>query len=138
VPYGLKTNLPSKERDVLELKQLGLVSLASLKGGLIDRMLQQALNRMAMDLRAAPDIAEWRKVTLTIRAKPTIEDGELGDVITEFEVNGKVPPRITSARMEVKSAANGAKQLFFNLDAPDQPDQQTLFTSEEREVRNVS
>lgn len=119
----------------IELRELSLETLAEMKGGLIDRMLCQALNRMAMDLRAAPDIPDWRKVTLTIRAKPTMEDGELSDVITEFEVGGKVPPRITSARMEVKSSMNGAKQLFFNVDAPDNPQQHTLLPKDETEVR---
>jgi len=119
---------------MIELRELTLDSLAELKGGLVDRMFRQAMNRLAMDLRAAPDIPDWRKVTITVRAKPTIEDGELGDVITEFEVNGKVPPRVTSARMEVKSSPTGAKQLFFNVDAPDEPAQHTLLPREEREV----
>jgi hypothetical protein len=101
--------------------------MAELKGGLVDRMVKQALNRMAMDLRAAPDIPDWRKTTLTIRAKPTIEDGELGDVVVEFEVTGKVPARVTSARMDVRSTTNGSKQLFFNIDEPDSPAQHTLF-----------
>lgn len=110
----------------MPMLQLSLANLAELKGGLVERMLQSALNRMAIDLRSAPDIAEWRKVILEIRAKPTIEDGELGDVIVEFGVAPKVPTRVTSARMAVKSATNGAKQLFFSVDAPDNPKQTTI------------
>jgi hypothetical protein len=120
----------------IQLVELSLETLAELKGGLVDRMFRQAMNRLAMDLRAAPDIPDWRKVTIVFRAKPTIEDGELADVITEVEVNGKCPPRVTSARMEVKSTSNGAKQLFFNMDAPDNPEQHTLLPSEETEVRH--
>ena len=120
----------------INLTELTLESLADLKGGLVDRMFRQAMNRLAMDLRAAPDIQDWRKVTIVVRAKPTIEDGELGDVVTEFEVSGKVPARITSATMQVRTSTNGAKQLFFALDAPDNPDQHTLLPTEEREVQS--
>lgn len=120
---------------MIQLVELDLQSLAQLKGGLVDRMFRQAMNRLAMDLRAAPDIAEWRKVVVTFRAKPTIEDGELSDVITEIEVSGRVPARITSARMEVKSSPNGAKQLFFNMDAPENPEQHTLLPAYESEVQ---
>lgn len=110
----------------MPMLQLSLSNLAELKGGLVERMLQSALNRIAMDLRSAPDIQEWRKVTLEIRAKPTVEDGELGDVIVEFAVAPKVPVRITSSRMQVKSSTNGAKQLFFSIDSPDNPTQKTI------------
>ena len=120
----------------LQKLQVDLRSLAELKGGLVDRMFQAAMNRLAIDLRSAPDIPEWRKVTVEFRAKPTIEDGELSDVITEVVVHGKCPPRVTSARMEVLSAPNGAKQLYFNVDSPDSPDQHTLLPVEEREVRS--
>jgi hypothetical protein len=106
--------------------QLTLENLAELKGGIVERMLANALNRIAMDLRSAPDIPDWRRVTLEIRAKPTIEDGELSDVIVEFSVYPKCPARVTSARMEVASATNGAKQLFFAIDAPDNPAQKTI------------
>ena len=121
---------------MIELKELTLDTLADLKGGLVDRMFRQAMNRLAMDLRAAPDIPDWRKVTIVVRAKPTMEDGELGDVITEFEVSGKVPARVTSATMQVKSSQNGAKQLFFNVDAPDNPQQHTLLPRDETEVQS--
>ena len=110
----------------MAMLQLSLENLAELKGGMIERMLAAALNRVAMDLKAAPEIIEWRKVVLEIRAKPTIEDGELGDVIVEFAVSPKVPARITSARMAVQATTNGAKQLFFSVDAPDNPAQKTL------------
>ena len=119
----------------INLQELSLQSLCELKGGIVDRMMRKALNRMAMDLREAPDIGEWRKVALLIRAKPTIEDGELSDVVVEFEVSGKVPARVTSARAEVKTASNGAKQLFFAVDSPDNPHQHTLI-GEEREVQS--
>ena len=110
----------------MPMLQLTLENLAELKGGLIERMLSSALNRVAQDLRTAPEIADWRKVVLEIRARPTIEDGELGDVIVEFAVSPKVPARVTSSRMQVKSATNGAKQLFFSVDAPDNPAQKTI------------
>lgn len=110
----------------MPMLELSLSNLAELKGGLVERMLKSALNRIALDLRAAPDIAEWRRVTLEIRAKPTIEDGDLGDVIVEFAVAPKVPTRVTSSRMQVRSATNGGKQLFFSVDAPDNPAQKTI------------
>jgi hypothetical protein len=110
----------------MALVQLSLENLKQLKGGLAERMLNAALNRISLDLLNAPDIAEARKVTLEILAKPIIEDGELGDVIVEFAIGQKVPKRVTSARMVVRSATNGAKQLYFAVDSPDNPHQMTL------------
>jgi hypothetical protein len=109
---------------------LDLGTLAEFKGGLINRMVAAQLNRVALDLETAPDIPEWRKVSVTMRAKPVIEDGELADVVWECEVSGKLPARVTSARMRVKKAGTGAKQLAFEMDAPDNPDQVSLFDQE--------
>ena len=106
--------------------QLSLEHLRVLKGGLVERMLAAALNRISLDLLAAPEIKECRKVVLEIMATPVIEDGELSDVIVDFGIGQKVPKRVTSARMVVRSAANGAKQLFFSVDSPDNPHQMTL------------
>ena len=117
---------------MLEMRELTLETLGEIKGGIVARMFAQAMNRLAADLRAAPELPDWRKVVITIRAKPTLEDGNLGDVITEFEVSGKVPARVTSARMEVKGATNGAKQLFFNMDSPDVPEQHTMFPNSKK------
>lgn len=120
---------------MIEQLELTLASLGEAKGGLIDRMFRQAQNRIAMDLRAAPDIPDKRKLVITLFYKPTIEDGELGDVVTEIDVGHKVPHRVTSLRCVVRSATNGAKQLFFNMDAPDNPHQHTLLPSKETEVK---
>ena len=106
----------------MSLIELSVKSLADLKGGLVDRMLAAALNKVAIDLRAAPDVPEFRKVQLEIRCKPIVDDGELSDVIVEFAVGSKLPPRVTSSRMSVRSAANGAKQLFFAVDDPEESD----------------
>ena len=111
------------------LIQLSLKNIGQLKGGIVERMLAQQLNRVAMDLIAAPDIAEVRVVNLAIKCKPVIEEGELSDVIVEFAVGTKLPSRVTSARMQARSAANGAKQLFFAVDAPDSPNQTSFLPS---------
>lgn len=108
------------------LEQLTLDNLAQVKGGLVALMIEKALNRMATDIESAPDIPDWREVTLKIRAKPVLDQGELDDVAVEFVVNPKTPARVTSARMQVRSTTNGSRQLFFNIDSPDNPDQMTL------------
>lgn len=119
----------------IELRELTLEGLADLKGGLVNRMFAQAINRIAIDCESAPDIADWRKATITVRAKPVIEDGELGEVILEFDVGHKTPSRVTSCRVEVKKNNRGAKTLFFNVDAPDNPQQHTLLPTKESEVK---
>ena len=120
---------------MIEQLELTLASLGEAKGGLIDRMFRQAQNRIAMDLRAAPEIPDKRKLVITLLYRPTVEDNELGDVVTEIDVGHKVPHRVTSLRCVVRSTSNGAKQLFFNTDAPDNPHQHTLLPSTESEVK---
>jgi hypothetical protein len=121
---------------MIEQLELTLGSLGEAKGGLIDRMFRQAQNRIAMDLRAAPDIADKRKLVITLLYKPTVEDGELGDVVLEIDVGHKVPHRVTSLRCVVQSTTNGSKQLFFTMDSPDNPHQHTLLPKDESEVRS--
>lgn len=113
----------------MPMMEFDLAALLEFKGGLVDRMVKAQTNRVAIDLETAPDIAEWRKVVVTLRFKPVIEEGDLADVITEIEVSGKIPARTTSARMVVKKNRQGAKQLYFELDAPDNPDQLSLLDS---------
>lgn len=114
-----------------DLVPLSLESIQHVKGGLVDVMLAKALHRMADDVAAAPDIGEWREVALVIRAKPVCDQGELDRVDTEFVVKGKVPSRSTSTVMLVRKSTAGLKQLVFNVDAQDNPDQMTLLDSEE-------
>lgn len=118
----------------LNLVPLNIETLKEVRGGLVAVMLEKALQRMAMDIDAAPDIAEFRNVTLIIRAKPVMEHMELSHVVTEFEVKGKVPARVTSAISCVRSNTNGVKQLMFNLDAQQNPAQQTFFDNEDEEA----
>lgn len=120
---------------MIEHLELTLASLGEAKGGLIDRMFRHAQNRIAMDLRAAPDIPDKRKLVISLLYKPTVEDGELGDVVLEIDVGHKVPHRVTSLLCTVKSTENGSKQLFFNMDSPDNPHQHTLLPNSESEVR---
>lgn len=120
---------------MIEQLELTLASLGQAKGGLIDRMFRQAQNRIAMDLRAAPDIPDKRKLVITLLYKPTVEDGDLGDVVLEIDVGHKVPHRVTSLRCIVRSTENGSKQLFFTMDAPNDPHQHTLLPSTEKEVK---
>lgn len=110
---------------------MNLKTLSEIKGGLLNRMVQAATNRIAQDLQAAPDIADWRTVKIEIRAKPIMEDGELADVIVEFAVGQKAPARITSSRMTVKQNHARQTQLHFQEDAPDNPAQGTLFDGPE-------
>ena len=110
----------------MSLTQLTLENLSQLKGGMIERMLAHALNRISMDLQAAPELRETRRVVLEIMATPICEEGELSDVVVDFAVGSKMPKRITSARMVVRSSTNGSKQLFFALDAPDNPAQMSF------------
>lgn len=114
----------------MPLMVLSLESLKDVKGGLVQLMLEKALSKMAADIEGAPDINDWRTVTLEIRAKPICEQMELAAVATEFVVKGKVPARVTSASMLIRSTENGVRQLFFNLDAQDNVHQGTLLDDE--------
>jgi len=117
----------------LQLTPLNLETLVDVKGGMVNAMLAKALQRMADDIVSAPDINEWREVSLCIRAKPKCEQMELSHVETEFVVKGKVPSRVTSATMVVRSTQNGARQLMFNIDAQDNPSQMSLINEEDEE-----
>lgn len=118
----------------MPMMEFDLGSLLEFKGGLVDRMLRAQTNRVAIDLETAPDIPDWRKVVVTMRFKPVIEEGELADVITEIEVSGRVPARVTSARMVVRRGKSGAKQMWFELDAPDNPDQMSIFDNDPQRI----
>lgn len=113
-------------------QRLTLESLKDVKGGMVGAMLRKALERMAADLEAAPDINDWRTVTLEIRSKPVMENLQLASASFEFVVKGKVPARVTSASMHVRAAENGERYFIFNVDAPDNPDQLTF-----NEIREV-
>lgn len=63
--YGFLAGGIFGEVDVIEQLELTLASLGEAKGGLIDRMFKQSQNRIAMDLRAAPDIPDKRKLVIT-------------------------------------------------------------------------
>lgn len=110
----------------MALVQLSLETLPQVKGGLVAAMLAKALTRMAVDIEQAPDIAEWRQVSLEIRAKPKCENGELDDVAFEFVVKGKVPSRVTSSRMVVRNSPQRERQFLFAIDSEDNPFQKTL------------
>lgn len=105
---------------------LSCETLATIRGGLVAKMMEKALGRMAEDLENAPDIGEWRTVSLEIAAKPIMEQGQLADVDVEFRVKGKVPTRSTCARMSVRKPAGQMRQLVFSQDAEENPAQLTL------------
>lgn len=108
--------------------KLSLENLAKVRGGLVAIMVEKALLRMAEDLERAPDIAEWRTVTLEIAAKPLMENRELSDVDVEFRVKGKVPTRVASSRMAVRRGPNAGdgRTLMFAEDSDDDPNQLTF------------
>lgn len=110
----------------MPMETLSLENLKDVKGGLVALMLDKALTRMSDDLEAAPDIGEWRTVTLEIRAKPFMENMQLDRVGTEFLVKGKVPARVTSAIMHVRKDHRGINRMLFNPESLDNPDQLTL------------
>jgi hypothetical protein len=107
---------------------VNLENLHLIKGGLVAAMLQKALDRMAVDITAAPDLAEFRQVILKIRAKPVLENMELDHVQVEFDVAGKTPSRSTSANCEIRRDATDPRQLHlcFALDSEEDPRQTTI------------
>jgi hypothetical protein len=115
--------------------ELSFESLRDFKGGLVERMLAKSLNRVAQDLRTAADVPDRRTVTITFGFRPTHDDGELSDVLMEVSIGDKCPTRVTSGRLRVKTNGKGQKALYFNEDAPDSPDQHSLFEDGEREQR---
>lgn len=110
----------------MPFEQLTLPTIDKVKGGLVSAMLAKALNRIAVDIETAPDISEWRKVQLLIRAKPILDQGQLDDVSVEFEIGTGIPKRVTSCIMDVRSDAEGVRGLFYQVDAQDNPAQRSL------------
>ena len=106
--------------------QMNLENLPEIKGGMVDLMLRRALQRMALDIASAPDLTDWRSVTLKIKAKPVLEQLELSHVVVEFEVGMRQPTRVTSANMLVAQDEGGQHQLYFALDSEENPNQQTI------------
>jgi hypothetical protein len=97
----------------MHMNELSLENLSIVKGGLVSAMMSKALGRISTDIKQAPDIDDWRSVTLKIRARPYREQGQLSGADVEFIVDPKTPSRVTSARMDIRSTATGAIQLFF-------------------------
>lgn len=97
--------------------ELNLENIHLVRGGKVALALSKALHRMCVDLETAPDIGEWREVTLKIRAKPVCEEGELAEVAVEFVIpHAKLPARSTATRAQLRSTDKGARQLFFAED----------------------
>lgn len=117
-------------KDMVELTFDGLKDF---KGGLVQRMLGKALDRVAADMRNAADVSDWRKVQIEFRFRPTHDEGELSGVVMEIAVGDKVPHRITSGQLEVRRNGKGQLGLFFAIDSPDNPDQRTLGFPNDRE-----
>ena len=115
------------------LTTLSLEALKELKGGLVHKMFDSALQRIADDVARAPDIKEGRTVTLTVKAVPVVDsEDNLERVKIEFIVGQGVPKRITSSSMDVRMNAMRQREFCFNVDAPDNPDQIPLpFSNEE-------
>jgi len=115
----------------MPFEKLTLGNLAAVKDGLVALMVQKALDRIAADIEQAPDIPDWRKCTLVVRAKPQLDMGHLDDVVVEFEVGAAVPKRVTSARMDVRSDSKGHRSLHYQRDALDNPRQGSLLDGQD-------
>jgi len=109
----------------MPLFDVSLENLHKVKGGLVALMLQRALDRVALDIASAPDLPDWRQVTLKIKAKPVLEQLELDHVAVEFEVGMRNPTRVTSSNMLIREK-DKQQRLVFNLDSEEDPHQRSI------------
>jgi hypothetical protein len=114
----------------MALYELTTEMLPRVRGGLVAKMLDKHLKRMIQDIKAAPDLKDKRKVTLTIEMVPSCTDGQLDTVDYVFQVGDKAPSRACGLRAIVKYV-DGQQKIVFNEDSQDNPNQQTLLPENE-------
>lgn len=111
------------------LDWMTLGGLGKCRDGLVDRMFTHAVQAVAADLDAAPDIKTARKITITIEAKPMGMDdhGNLQGVTAACQVKTAVPARQASMALEVRrpdiNGRSGPRSLAMNRHSADNPNQ---------------
>ena len=109
----------------VDLSELTLEQLCTVRGGAIARAFAHGINRIAADIAAAQDVEDWRELTIKVRAKPSVK---LEMVATEIVIKPvKLSERVTSLACKIATARNGQKMLAFNSEAEDSVDQLALF-----------
>lgn len=123
------------------LDWLTFAGLADVRGGMVRRMFEAAVQAVANDLASAPDIATARSITITIKAKPTGMDdlGNLAGVMAGLHIKTTTPAREANLALEVRERRdeNGrprGRGLAHNPDNADKPAQRSLFRRSDDEA----
>ena len=107
---------------------LSLETLHLLRGGRLDFHFRKALQRAVDDINSSPDISDARKVIIELKLEPVLDQGELDYIDYDARVKGTCPPRSCNGRGLSRRGPNAGdgNQLFFEVDAQDNPDQRSL------------
>lgn len=108
------------------LVELKLESLADLDDGRVSAAYMEEIRRAVADCLDRPGDGNKRTVNLKFEITPVIEErtGDCELVHGEFHIESKVPKR-RSKPYGFRVHKNGA--LSFSKNAPDNPDQHTIF-----------
>ena len=105
------------------LSQLSLENVASIDGGRLAVALNQAIARCESDCRDRPGLNKDRKISLTIKMRPIMNDKSgLDSCDIGFEIKDAIPRR-DSKSYNMKAGQEG---LWFNDDTPENPGQLTI------------
>lgn len=101
-------------------------SLGIVGEGLLNDLLNVAIEKIAVDVEDRGADEKARVITLEIEFQPKVHNGKVYGVGVDFAVKSKVPAHRTNQYvMEVQPTRNGA-QFVFNPESADNPKQRTL------------
>ena len=111
------------------LKALSFDTLNELEGGQIALGIDIALKQAIADCHDRPGVKGPRKIMVELAVVPTPDDrgSSMVRAAVGFNIKTTNPPRGVVLPMSV--GKNG--ELMFNSDAPDNPDQKTLYDDDQ-------
>lgn len=115
----------------VEFSQLG--DLQNVSGGELALSFERVLTAQLADCSDRPAVKSPRKITVTMSMTPVVgQEGALADILTEFEVSGKMP--VVRTR-QISMGLKGARALVYNDRSPENRHQIALpFEQEEQEA----
>lgn len=101
-------------------------SLGIVGSGVLQDLLNHAIERVAADVEDRGSDEKSRSITLEIEFAPRVNMGKVYAVGVDFQVKTKMPAHRTNQYiMEVQLSRSGA-QFVFNPESADDPRQRTL------------
>lgn len=108
-------------QEVLRFSTIGQVD-----NGAVMVAFDQALRDIEKDCRDRFDLKTARSLTFKLTMTPVQDGGCLAKVDVQFEINSSIPKQ-KSMLFPMKATRKG---ISFQTDAPDNPDQETMFGEE--------